>query len=60
MIDLLRAAGVQRSLTELGVVTEEQLRWCIDHVTGASDVDPCYTGPETVAQIFLSARALGC
>lgn len=60
MQEILANIGVTTTLQELGVRTQEDLRWCVDHVSGASDVDPSYRGPQTVEQIFLSAYARGC
>jgi alcohol dehydrogenase class IV len=60
MIRVLGEIGVSRTLQELGVKSEEDLRWCISHVSGASAVDPAYAGGETIEQIFLSAFKRGC
>jgi alcohol dehydrogenase class IV len=60
MMRVLEEIGVGRTLQELGVGSEEELKWCIGHVSGASQVDPAYAGPETIEQIFLSAFRRGC
>jgi len=60
MIGVLEGLGIRTTLQDLGIRDRAQVEWCIGQVTGAGDVDPCWRGPETVGEIFLSAYGRGC